>query len=62
MAILGATGSGKTSLVNLIPRFYDATVGVVLVDDMDVRNIAGVAAGTHCDCAAGSRTLYRQRA
>lgn len=37
VAILGATGCGKTSLVNLIPRFYDATKGVVLVDGVDVR-------------------------
>lgn len=38
LAILGATGSGKSSLVNLIPRFYDATSGTVLVDDIDVKN------------------------
>lgn len=37
LAILGATGCGKTSLVNLIPRFYDALEGQVLVDDVDVR-------------------------
>lgn len=36
-AILGATGSGKSSLINLIPRFYDVTGGQVLVDDVDVR-------------------------
>jgi len=36
-AILGATGCGKSSLVNLIPRFYDATEGQVLVDGIDVR-------------------------
>lgn len=35
--ILGATGSGKSSLVNLIPRFYDVTKGSVLVDNVDVR-------------------------
>lgn len=38
LAILGATGSGKTSLVNLIPRFYDATGGNVEVDGVDVRD------------------------
>ena len=37
VAIMGATGCGKSSLVNLIPRFYDATEGSVLVDDVDVR-------------------------
>ena len=37
IGILGATGSGKSSLVNLIPRFYDATHGKVLVDDVDVK-------------------------
>ena len=38
LAILGATGCGKSTLVNLIPRFYDVTEGQVLVDDIDVRN------------------------
>lgn len=36
VAIMGATGCGKTSFVNLIPRFYDVTEGTVLVDDVDV--------------------------
>ena len=38
VAILGATGCGKSSLVNLIPRFYDVTEGAVLVDGVDVRD------------------------
>jgi len=38
IAIVGGTGSGKSSLVNLIPRFYDATEGQVLVDGVDVRD------------------------
>lgn len=37
VGIMGATGCGKTSLVHLIPRFYDATEGAVLVDGVDVR-------------------------
>lgn len=37
VAIIGSTGSGKSTLVNLIPRFYDATEGQVLVDGVDVR-------------------------
>jgi ATP-binding cassette subfamily B protein len=37
IALIGATGSGKTSLINLLPRFYDVTDGEVLVDGTDVR-------------------------
>ncbi len=37
VAFIGATGSGKSSLINLVPRFYDATQGQVLVDGVDVR-------------------------
>lgn len=39
IAIMGSTGSGKTSLVNLIPRFYDVSDGSVLVDGIDVRQL-----------------------
>jgi ATP-binding cassette subfamily B protein len=39
LAILGATGVGKSTLVNLIPRFYDVTAGAVQVDGLDVRTV-----------------------
>ena len=39
-AFIGSTGSGKSTLINLIPRFYDATQGKVLVDGQDVRKIS----------------------
>ena len=38
VAIVGGTGTGKSSLVNLIPRFYDVTEGAVLLDGLDVRD------------------------
>ena len=39
LALLGGTGSGKSSLINLIPRFYDVTAGTVKIDGIDVRNL-----------------------
>ena len=39
VALLGATGSGKSTITNLIPRFYDATQGRVLIDEHDVRDV-----------------------
>lgn len=39
VAILGATGSGKSTIINLIPRFYDVTEGRVLIDGHDVRDV-----------------------
>jgi ATP-binding cassette subfamily B multidrug efflux pump len=39
-AFIGSTGSGKTTLVNLIPRFYDVTEGEILVDGVDVRDVS----------------------
>lgn len=39
IALLGATGSGKTTIINLIPRFYDVSAGRVLIDGSDVRDV-----------------------
>src|SRR5262249_18470031 len=39
VAIVGSSGAGKTTLVNLVPRFYDVSEGRVLIDSHDVRNI-----------------------
>ncbi|HEX9118581.1 MAG TPA: ABC transporter ATP-binding protein [Anaerolineae bacterium] len=39
VALLGATGSGKTSIINLIPRFYDPTAGRVIIDGHDIREV-----------------------
>jgi len=40
VALLGPTGSGKSSVVNLIPRFYDPTAGRVVIDDVDIRGVS----------------------
>jgi ATP-binding cassette, subfamily B, multidrug efflux pump len=39
IALLGATGSGKSTIINLIPRFYDASAGAVLIDGHDLRDV-----------------------
>ena len=39
VALIGPTGSGKTTLVNLIPRFYDVTSGALRIDELDVRQV-----------------------
>ncbi len=39
VALLGLTGSGKSSIINLIPRFYDPTNGRILIDDTDIRGV-----------------------
>ncbi len=39
VALLGATGSGKTTIINLLPRFYDPTEGRILIDDLDLRDV-----------------------
>ncbi|MFN8458319.1 MAG: ATP-binding cassette domain-containing protein [Anaerolineae bacterium] len=39
IAIVGPTGAGKTTIINLLPRFYDVTGGAVLIDGLDVRDV-----------------------
>ena len=39
MAFIGSTGSGKSTLINLVPRFFDVTEGQILIDGVDVREI-----------------------
>jgi ATP-binding cassette subfamily B protein len=58
VAVLGATGSGKTTLVNLIPRFYDVSDGAVTVDGVDVRDLDQVALRQHIGVALQEPILF----
>jgi len=58
VAILGATGSGKSSLVHLIPRFYDTTSGNVTVDGVDVRELDKKALRSHIGVALQESVLF----
>jgi ATP-binding cassette, subfamily B, multidrug efflux pump len=58
VAILGATGSGKSSLVHLIPRFYDTTSGNVIVDGIDVRELDKKALRSNIGVALQESVLF----
>lgn len=58
VAILGATGAGKSSLVNLIPRFYDVTAGRITIDGVDVRDLDESALHTHIGTALQETVLF----
>jgi ATP-binding cassette subfamily B multidrug efflux pump len=58
VAILGSTGSGKTTLVNLIPRFYDVTCGRVTIDGTDVRQIQPESLLSHIGIALQETVLF----
>lgn len=58
VALLGATGSGKSSLVYLIPRFYDVTAGRVTIDGIDVRNLDEQVLRNHISIALQDTILF----
>lgn len=58
VAIMGATGCGKTSLVNLIPRFYDVTSGAVLIDGVDVKEYRQKALREKIACTLQKSELF----
>lgn len=58
VAILGATGSGKTSLIHLIPRFYDVTKGRILIDDIDIRKVAQESLRSHIGISLQEEVLF----
>jgi ATP-binding cassette subfamily B multidrug efflux pump len=58
VAILGGTGSWKSSLVNLIPRFYDVTDGRVLLDGVDVRKVTHESLQSHIGVALQETVLF----
>ena len=61
VALLGATGSGKSSIINLIPRFYDVSEGQVLIDGHDVRDLTPVSY-THLDVYKRQHQQFLQEA
>jgi len=58
VALLGATGSGKSTIINLIPRFYDASEGCLLVDGHDVRDVTLESLRSHIGIVLQDTTLF----
>lgn len=58
IAILGMTGSGKSTIINLIPRFYDVTAGAVRIDGRDVRNFSLESLRSHIGIVFQETTLF----
>ncbi|HML21157.1 MAG TPA: ABC transporter ATP-binding protein [Aggregatilinea sp.] len=58
VALLGATGSGKSSLTNLIPRFYDVNSGAITIDGVDVRDVPQAELRAHIGVALQEAVLF----
>jgi ATP-binding cassette, subfamily B, multidrug efflux pump len=58
VALLGATGSGKSTIINLLPRFYDASAGRVVVDGHDVRDVRFESLRSHIGIVLQETTLF----
>jgi ATP-binding cassette subfamily B protein len=58
IALLGATGSGKSTLINLIPRFYDVNSGRITIDGVDVRSVTIESLRTHIGIALQEPVLF----
>jgi ATP-binding cassette subfamily B protein len=58
VALLGATGSGKTSIINLLPRFYDPTEGRITIDGYDLRDISLESLRSHIGIVLQETTLF----
>lgn len=58
IALLGATGSGKTTIINLLPRFYDVSAGRVLIDGRDVRDVTIESLRSHIGIVLQETTLF----
>jgi len=58
VAVLGATGSGKSTLINLIPRFYDVTKGKITIDGIDIRDVTLESLRSHIGIALQEAILF----
>jgi ATP-binding cassette subfamily B protein len=58
IAILGQTGSGKSTIINLIPRFYDVSAGRILIDDKDIRDLKLESLRTQIGIVLQETTLF----
>ena len=59
VGIVGPTGSGKSTVVSLIPRFYDSTAGTVMIDGTDIRNFTLAGLRQHIGFVLQDTVLFR---